>query len=162
MPVDPDPYLLGLVLDGRAVVVMGAGAVAERRIDRLVAAGAQVTLIAPEATSGLRGRAEAGELSWRARGVEPGDLDGVWFVLAASDDPEANAAVAAEAERRRIFCVRADDASGGSARTPATVVEGGVLLGLLTRHTVGHGNPGRIRAIRDGLAERLRELVADP
>ena len=44
------------------------------------------------------------------RAYADGDLDGAWYVLACTDDPQVNAAVVAEAERSRIFCVRADDA----------------------------------------------------
>ena len=48
------------------------------------------------------------------------DLDGAWYVIAATDDPEVNAAIVAGAERRHIFCVRADVASEGTAVTPAS------------------------------------------
>ena len=47
------------------------------------------------------------------------DLDGAWYVVAATDDPRSTRAVAAAAEARHIFCVRADDALGGTAWTPA-------------------------------------------
>ena len=59
------------------------------------------------------------ELRWTARPYRDGDLDGAWYAIACTDDPAVNAAVAAEAERARVFCVRADDAPAGSAVTPA-------------------------------------------
>ena len=54
------------------------------------------------------------------RPFQNGDLDGAWYVIAATDDPDVNAAVVEEAERRRIFCVRADAGREGTAVTPAT------------------------------------------
>ena len=54
------------------------------------------------------------------RPFRDGDLDGAWYAIAATDDPDVNAAVVAEAERRRIFCVRADVGREGTAVTPAT------------------------------------------
>ena len=54
------------------------------------------------------------------REYRDGDLDGAWYAIAATDDAQVNAAVVAEAERRRIFCVRADIAVEGTAVTPAS------------------------------------------
>ena len=49
-----------------------------------------------------------------------GDLDGAWLAQACTNDPAVNAAVAAEAERRRVPCIRADAASGGAGGSVAT------------------------------------------
>ncbi|MFZ1287741.1 MAG: uroporphyrinogen-III C-methyltransferase [Candidatus Phosphoribacter sp.] len=125
-------YLSGLVLAGRLVVVAGGGRVAERRVPELVVAGARVHVIAPQLTPGLHKLADDEAIVWMARRVTTADLDGAWFVLALTDDPEANAAVAAQAERQRIFCVRADAAEGGSAWTPATGRAGDLRVGVVT------------------------------
>ncbi|MGQ0774681.1 MAG: uroporphyrinogen-III C-methyltransferase [Pseudonocardiales bacterium] len=151
-----NPYLVGLDLGGRRVVVVGAGAVAGRRLPRLVAAGADVLLIAPEATPAVEAMAAAGELRWVVRGYADGDLDGAWYALAASSDPVVNAAVAAEAARRRVFCVRADDATGGTAVTAATGEHDGLLIGVLAGR-----RPRRSAAVRDALVEALRVGVVD-
>ena len=119
MTGDERPYLVGLGLAGRRVVVVGGGTVAQRRLAGLLAAGADVEVVAPEVTPAVEGMATAKELRWTARPYRDGDLDGAWYALAATDDAAVNAAVAAEAERARVFCVRADDAPGGSAVTPA-------------------------------------------
>ena len=97
---------------------------AQRRLPRLVAAGADVLVIAPAATPAVEAMATAGEIAWERRPYVGGDLDGAWYVLACTSDPTVNAAVAAEADRRRAFCVRADDAAGGTAATaPAAVAK---------------------------------------
>lgn len=151
-------YLAGLDLRGRAVVVVGGGTVAQRRLPRLLAAGAAVRLVAPRTTPSVQALADGGELVWHARPYRDGDLDGAWYALACTDDPDVNAAVAAEAERRRVFCVRADAAARGSAVTPATGEHDGLLVGVLSG-----GSPRRSSAVRDGVLDALRTaVVADP
>jgi uroporphyrin-III C-methyltransferase/precorrin-2 dehydrogenase/sirohydrochlorin ferrochelatase len=150
------PYLVGLDLAGRLVVVVGAGTVAQRRLPRLIAAGANVLLVAPEATPAVESMARAGELRWAVRDYADGDLDGAWYALACSSDPVVNAAVAAEAQRRRMFCVRADDSTGGSAVTAATGEHEGLLVGVLAGR-----RPRRSAAVRDALIEALRTGVVD-
>ncbi len=157
----PDPYLAGLDLNGRRVIVVGAGRVAERRLPTLRAAGAEVTVIAPAAGEVIRAQADAGELVWIPRRYAVGDLAGSWYVLATTDDPATNARVSSEAETEKIFCVRSDDASTGTAWTPATVTEADLLLGLLSRNAAAHGSPGRTRDLRDRLRDRLVELLVD-
>ncbi|MGH4013229.1 MAG: uroporphyrinogen-III C-methyltransferase [Pseudonocardiaceae bacterium] len=151
-----NPYLVGLDLTGRRVVVVGAGTVAQRRLPRLVAAGADILLIAPEATPAVEAMATAGELHWQVRGYTDGDLDGAWYALACTSQPAVNAAVADEAARRRVFCVRADDATGGTAVTAATGRHEGLLIGVLAGR-----RPRRSAAVRDALVEALRTGVVD-
>jgi len=150
------PYLVGLELRGRRVVVVGAGTVAQRRLGRLVAAGADIVVVAPEATPAVEGMAEAGQVQWRRRSYAVGDLDGAWYALAATADPAVNAAVVAEAESRRVFCVRADDASRGTAVTPATGEHDGLTVGVLAG-----GRPRRSAAVRTALLEALQTGLVD-
>lgn len=147
---DPRPYLAGLVLAGRKVVVVGGGHVAQRRVPTFLAAGAEVTLVSPEVTPALEGL--AGELTLHLRDFAETDLDGAWYVVAVTDDPAVNARVAAAAESRHTFCVRADDALGGSAWTPAVGHHGSVTVGVL-----GNREPRRSAALRDDIVTALRE-----
>jgi uroporphyrin-III C-methyltransferase/precorrin-2 dehydrogenase/sirohydrochlorin ferrochelatase len=149
-----EPYLAGLRLDGRRVVVVGGGGVAQRRLPGLLAAGADVRLVAPQVTATVEGLVtETGSgVRWLARGYRHGDLDGAWYALALTDDPAVNAQVAADAEAARIFCVRGDEAASGTAVTPAVAIEGPVTLGVL-----GGGDPGRAAALRDGVQAAIRD-----
>lgn len=150
-------YLVGLDLTGRRVVVVGGGTVAQRRLPRLVGACAKVEVIAPDTTPAVSGMADDGELTWHQRAYADGDLDGAWYALACTDDPDINAAVCAEAERRTVFCVRADAGEQGTAVTPASGEHEGLLVGVLSG-----GEPLRSAAVRDGLLDALREgRVAD-
>jgi uroporphyrin-III C-methyltransferase/precorrin-2 dehydrogenase/sirohydrochlorin ferrochelatase len=147
---DPHPYLAGLVLAGRKVVVVGGGHVAQRRVPTFLAAGAEVTLVSPEVTPALEGL--AGELTLLLRDFTESDLDGAWYVVAVTDDPAVNARVAAAAEARHTFCVRADDALGGSAWTPAVGHHGSVTVGVL-----GNREPRKSAALRDDIVTALRD-----
>ena len=144
-------YLAGLDLAGRRVVVVGGGTVAARRLPRLVESGAAVEVISPEATPAVAALASGGAVVWHERPYADGDLDGAWYVLCCTSSPEVNAAVSAEAEARRVFCVRADAGSAGSAVTPATGNHDGLLVGVLAG-----GEHRRSATVRDGLLRALR------
>jgi uroporphyrin-III C-methyltransferase/precorrin-2 dehydrogenase/sirohydrochlorin ferrochelatase len=146
------PYLAGLRLVGRRVVVVGGGVVAERRIPPLVRAGADLVVIAPAVTAAVEKLVVEVGVCWRRRHYAPGDLDGAWYALALTDDPVVNAQVVADAEAARTFCVRADDGAAGTAVTPALAVDGPVTIGVL-----GGGDPGRAAAVRDGVLAALRD-----
>src|SRR4029077_13870329 len=96
-----DPYLLGLRLEGRRVVVVGGGAVASRRVPALLDAGAEVLLVSPRAAASLEDLAAAGRIRWAARGYRPGDCAGAWLVCACTDDPAVHARLAAAGEAPR-------------------------------------------------------------
>lgn len=148
-------YLSGLRLSGRRVVVVGAGPVAERRLERLLEAGARIEVIAPEATMRIQHLAAEDRLIWTRRRYADGDLSGAWYVLAATDDPETNAAVSAEADSQQVFCVRADDGTQATAWTPASGVVDGVQIGVLAG-----GDHRRSRRIRDRLLRLLVKIIS--
>ena len=143
-------YPLALKLAGRRVLVVGGGAVATRRVPALLAAGAEVEIVAPELTPALRGVVDAGRAAWSARRFAPADLDGAWLVQVAIDDPAAAEQVSAAAEERRVFCVRADDRDAATAWTPAVTRHGPVTVAV----TDG-GDRRRAMAVRDLVAQAL-------
>jgi uroporphyrin-III C-methyltransferase/precorrin-2 dehydrogenase/sirohydrochlorin ferrochelatase len=147
---DSRPYLAGLVLTGRRVVVVGGGHVAQRRVSGLLGAGADVTVVSLEVTPALVG--VANELTLVVRVFTESDLDGAWYVVAATDDPVVNARVVAAADARHTFCVRADDALGGTAWTPAVGHHGTVTVGVL-----GNREPRKSAALRDDIVTALRD-----
>ncbi|MEB3032726.1 uroporphyrinogen-III C-methyltransferase [[Mycobacterium] nativiensis] len=148
-----NPYLVGLRLAGRKVVVVGAGSVAQRRLPLLVDSGAQVIVIAPSATPAVEalGERQPG-ITLVSRAYRDGDLADAWYAIAATDDSDVNAAVVAEADRRQIFCVRADLAVEGSAVTPATFGYAGLSVGVLAG-----GEHNRSAAIRSAIREALQD-----
>lgn len=146
-------YLAGLRLTGREVLVVGAGHVADRRVPRLLEAGARVRLVSPTLSVRLRALVRSGAaIAWEQRPYAAGDVGSAWYVLAATNDPEVNAAVAAEAEEARVFCVRADAARLGTAWTPAVEHAAGLTVAV-----VGNRDPRRSVRVRDALLQALRD-----
>lgn len=149
-----DAYLVGLRLTGRKVVVVGAGSVAQRRLGLLIASGADVHVIAPSATPAVEGMAS---ITLSLRPYQDGDLEDAWYAIACTDAPAVNAAVVSEAERRHIFCVRADSAREGTAVTPASFNHDGIAVGVLTG-----GQHKRSAALRSAIHEALqRGLITE-
>src|SRR6202011_4427510 len=145
------PYLVGLRLTGKKVVVVGGGSVAQRRLPLLIASGADVHVITRTATPAVEAMTR---ITLSLREYRDGDLAGAWYAIAATDDAQVNAAVVAEADRHRIFCVRADIAVEGSAVTPATFDYDGLSVGVLAG-----GEHRRSAAIRSAIREALQQGV---
>ena len=145
-------YLVGLRLAGKKVVVVGGGTVAQRRLPLLIAHGADVHVVARAASPAVEALSrDVPGITLELRDFRAGDLDGAWYVIAATDDTEVNVAIADEAEQRRIFCVRADLARDGSAVTPATFDYDGLSVGVLAA-----GEHRRSAAIRTAIHEALQ------
>ncbi|RLP07009.1 cobalamin biosynthesis protein [Propionibacterium australiense] len=144
-------YLSGLRLQGRRALVVGAGQVAERRIPALLEAGAEVRVVAPSAGIKVSGMAARGEVELIERAFRPSDVDGAWYVVAATNDTAVNQQVAETAEAQHVFCVRSDRALGGSAYTPATEQAGGITVAV-----VGDRNPRRSVKVREELLRALQ------
>ena len=141
-------YSLSLSLAGRRAVVVGGGRVALRRVLGLLEAGANVIVIAPAVLPELAELA----VTVLPREYREGDLATAWLAHAATSDPAVNARVAAEADRSRIWCIRADDAAESRAWTPAVTRHGEVTVAV----TAG-GDPVRSQRLRAAIAQALAD-----
>lgn len=123
------PELLPLFLNlaRRGVVLVGGGRVATGKLPQLLAAGADVRVVAPEVTEEIRA---SGVLVVQHR-FEASDLEGAWLVVAAAT-PDVNAEVAAAAEARRIFVNAVDDPTNASAFLSGVVRREGVTIAIST------------------------------
>jgi uroporphyrin-III C-methyltransferase/precorrin-2 dehydrogenase/sirohydrochlorin ferrochelatase len=123
---------LQLRLEGRLAVLVGAGAVARRKAAKLAEAGARLRLIAPdlEGTELGRDHPESERLSRPYAG--PGDLDGAFLVVAATDDPARNQAIAADARARGALVLRADAPEDSDLAFPATLRRGALSVSFAT------------------------------
>ena len=137
-----DPYPLHLDLTGRRVLVVGAGPVGVRRARTLVDAGALVDVVAPDAPDDLG-------LPLQRREFRDTDVDGAWLVHACTGAVDEQVAAAAQA--RGIWCVRADDASRSSAWVPAV----GRVDDIAVSVTAGR-DPRRAVALRDAVVLQLQ------
>jgi uroporphyrin-III C-methyltransferase/precorrin-2 dehydrogenase/sirohydrochlorin ferrochelatase len=130
-------------LEGRPVLVVGAGPVGESKIAGLLAAGASITVVAPHATPKVREWVKQGKLAWREREVQPSDLDGMALVIAAVP-AEVAKSVFAEARVRGVLCNSVDDPDNCDFYYPAVVNRGDLQIAI---STAGHS---------PALAQRLR------
>ena len=138
-------YPVNLDLSGRLVVVVGGGAVAERKVRGLLAAeDVSVRVVAPAVTEVLRALAADERIDWRNECYVRGFLDGAFLVYAATDSPAVNAEIAAEANEHGIPVNVIDDPDGSSFQIPACVRREDFLLSVST----GGGSPALARAIR--------------
>jgi uroporphyrin-III C-methyltransferase / precorrin-2 dehydrogenase / sirohydrochlorin ferrochelatase len=146
----PPIYPLSLRLEGRRALVVGGGPVALRRVAGLREAGAEVVVVAPRLTPALADLADRGQITAHRREYQPGDTDGAWLVLACTDRPEVNEAVAADAERQHLWCARADDAAASAAWVPAVGRAGAVTVAV----NAGR-DPRRAAELRDRFVDTV-------
>ena len=142
-----DLYPIHLHLQGRRCLVVGGGGVAARKVAGLRAAGADVLLVAPDAAPALQAMAERGEVEWRREVYGTAYLDGVFLVMACTDNREVNAAVTREAQERGLLALCADDPAAGSFVSPATVRRGDLLVTVST----GGAGPTLAAVLRERL-----------
>ncbi|WP_198671775.1 precorrin-2 dehydrogenase/sirohydrochlorin ferrochelatase family protein, partial [Desertihabitans aurantiacus] len=148
---------MSLRLRDRRVLVVGGGAVATRRVDDLLAEGAQVEVVAPGPSERLVSLAAEGRLVLHRRPFTEDDLlrpTPAWFVLTATGTVDA--AVAAACERERVWCLRADDADASPVHRPSVArgAEGSPAEGL-TVAVSGDRDPRRAVAVRDAVLAGL-------
>lgn len=157
--IDAPPLAVALRLQGRSVLVVGAGPVAESKIARLLDAGALVRVVAPQGTSQIGAWAASGQIVWDRRTFQASDVEGAWLVLTATGRDRADAEVYAACEARRIWCNAADVPESASVWLLAQHQEG--LLTVATG-TSGKapGLAGRLkREARQGLPEDIANLL---
>ncbi|CAG0962511.1 precorrin-2 dehydrogenase / sirohydrochlorin ferrochelatase [Anaerolineae bacterium] len=140
-------YPVFLDINTKPCVVIGGGAVAERKVKGLLAAGASVTVISPAATKSLLGLASKGQIKFTKRRFRPGMLDGFFLAFAATGSKEVNEAVAAEAREMGIPVNAADDPAHCSFIMPAVVDRGALTVAISTSGK----SPLFARLLREGL-----------
>jgi uroporphyrin-III C-methyltransferase/precorrin-2 dehydrogenase/sirohydrochlorin ferrochelatase len=135
-----------LKLGGRRVVLVGGGPIAASKLDALLRAGADVTVVAPDVQASIR----ATGVRVDQRPFAAGDLDGAWLVVAAGP-PEVNADVAREAERRQVFVNAVDDPQHASLYLGGVVRRAGVTIAISTS--------GEAPALAGVLREAIDQLL---
>jgi uroporphyrin-III C-methyltransferase/precorrin-2 dehydrogenase/sirohydrochlorin ferrochelatase len=147
-------FPLFLKIEGRRVLVVGAGDVAERKIADLADAGGEVYVVAPEATVAVRALAEQGAITWHARPFEERDVDGAWLVIASTRDAIVQRRASDAAESRRVFCVAVDDLPNGSAYSAAIVRR--------DPFTIAISSSAEAPALTRLLRELLEQILPEP
>jgi precorrin-2 dehydrogenase/sirohydrochlorin ferrochelatase len=138
-------------LAGRKCLVIGAGAVAEQKIEGLLSSGASVRVVAPEATGAIRRWHDEGRVSWQAREFANPDLDGIFLVVAATASRPVNQAVFVEAQRLGVLCNVVDVPELCDFYYPSVVRRGRLQIAISTDGQ----SPALAQRIRKQLEERF-------
>ena len=149
-------YPIFLEMAGRACVVIGGGAVAERKVAALLEVGASVTIVSPSLSAPLETLAKAGKVRHVGRDYAPGDLAGYQFAFIATGDREVNAAAAREGRERGVWINAVDDPARCDFILPAVIRRGQLLVAVAT----GGTSPALTRAIREELETYFTEEYA--
>jgi precorrin-2 dehydrogenase / sirohydrochlorin ferrochelatase len=144
-------YPLFVSLDQRSCLVVGAGQVAERKIRKLLNYGAIVRLVAQHLTPWLQARCAQQEIVYLGDVFQTGHLEDVDLVFVATDDPQLNQRIAAEASTRRLWCNMASDPPLGSCVVPAMVERGPLSIAISTAGI----SPASARLIREKLEQQF-------
>ena len=145
----PAYYPVFLNLEGKRCVIIGGGVIAEGKISKLKETGAHVKIISPDATPAIQQMAEKGVVEWTARKYQPGDLEGAFLGIAATDVRQVNQQIFHEAEELGVVLNVVDDAELCAFIAPSIVERGPVTVAIST----GGASPA--------LARKLRETLAD-
>lgn len=134
-------------LAGRRCLIVGAGPIAEEKIEGLLLTGARLRVIAPHATARIQEWARAKKITWQAREYRPADLAGAFLVVAATSSPSLHAQIYKEARRRAVLCNVVDDPAHCDFYYGSVVRRGFLQIAI---STAGHS---------PALAQRLRKQL---
>ncbi len=140
-------------LEGKEILIFGAGAIAARRIRGLIDFGAKLTVVAPKACAPIRELSGKGALTWRVGEYGPGMLKGAFLVLAATDQKDVNEAVWRECREAGIPVNVCSDREKCDFYFPGLAVAGDVVAGV----TAGGENHRLAREV----TERIRRVLSD-
>jgi precorrin-2 dehydrogenase/sirohydrochlorin ferrochelatase len=149
-------YAIALDLSGTLCAVVGAGKVAERKIEGLLNVGAVVRVVGKHATPEIERLGRARHIAFFQRAFDPADLDDCRLVFAATDNSELNDSVGTLARQKSIFfchCTGGD----GDFTVPAILRDGDLMVAVST----GGASPAYAGWLRDYLADHLSKGHAE-
>jgi siroheme synthase-like protein len=146
-------YPIFVELQDRRILVIGGGREAEHKVNGLLAAGGDITVLSPTLTKGLQRMLEEGRVKYIEREYQDGDLNGYEVCMVATDDGAVNAQVAAEGKRARIWVNAADDPVNCDFILPAVIRRGSITVAAST----GGKSPALARRLREELEAYLTE-----
>lgn len=125
-------YPVNLDIRDRRCLVVGGGGVGTRKVEGLRACGARVSVVSPAVSDRLQRLSAGGAIQWRDREYRAEDLEGMFLVIGATDDPELNRRIHADATARNMLCNIADRPEVCNFILPAVVRRGDLILAVST------------------------------
>lgn len=125
-------YPLFLNIEGRTCLVVGAGAVGERKVKTLLKYGAKIRLVARELSTWIERKCSEKVVTWAGERYERSQLQGVSLAFAATDDFDLNRAIAADARELGVFCNMATEPDLGSFAVPSVFEQGSLSVAIST------------------------------
>jgi precorrin-2 dehydrogenase / sirohydrochlorin ferrochelatase len=150
-------YIACLRLTGRRCLVVGGGDVGLEKVEGLLACDGRVTLVAPEAHPDLAALAHEGSIAWEQREYEPGDLEGAFMAIAATDDTDVNIRVFEDAERRAMLVNVVDVPPLCNFILPAIVRTGPLAIAIST----AGASPALAKRMKREIGELFGEQYAE-
>ena len=150
-------YPVFLDIAGKPAVVIGGGNIAAQKVEGLLQAGADVTVISPKLSPELQQLVTGGLVTHVARAYEKGDLQGFALAFVATADRSVNAEVTAEARERRVLVNAVDDPPNCDFIMPSIVRKGDIIVAIST----SGGSPAMARKLREQMEEFFSEEDAE-
>jgi siroheme synthase-like protein len=145
-----------LKLEGKRCLVVGAGGVGEPKIQSLLDTGADIHVVALEASQGVCDLARDGKAQLSLRAFVAGDLDGVFLVIVATSSRRLNKSIYREAQRRRVLCNVVDDPQLCDFFYPAVIRRGALQIAIST----GGNSPSLAQKLRQQLERQFSARYA--
>jgi precorrin-2 dehydrogenase/sirohydrochlorin ferrochelatase len=145
-------YPIMLNLEGKKVVIVGGGKVAERKVTGLLGTGSHITVISPNTTDELKRLAGCLRIEWIEKSFSKEDLDGAFLIFAATNDNEVNQYIKMAARDQQLVTI-ADDPEGSDFHVPSHIQRGRLSIAVST----GGASPTLARKIREQLEQQFDE-----
>lgn len=146
-------FTLNIKADGKSVVIVGGGRVAERKCRAIAGSGANITVISPDLTPLLAEMAAGGTILHVSRKYKEGDLSGAFLVIAATDDRETNRMIGTDAARTGLLTEIVNDPVAGDVTSPAVIRRGDLAIAIFTNN--------RAPALAAAIKRQLAPLFGD-
>ncbi|QUJ70352.1 siroheme synthase (plasmid) [Photobacterium sp. GJ3] len=144
----------------KPVLVIGGGDVACRKVDLLLRAGAEVTLVSPRIHPALQKLASQEQINWRAESYQPSILNGFYQVWTTTDDRELNTRIFHDAQQKKLWVNAVDDPAHCDFITPSIIDRSPIQVAISS----GGASPVLVRYLREKLETQLAQnlsLLAD-
>jgi precorrin-2 dehydrogenase / sirohydrochlorin ferrochelatase len=149
-------YPVVLRLEGKKVVIVGGGKVAERKVTGLLGTGAEVIVVSPEVTDGIERLEREGSIDWKQKSFSDSDINDAFMIFAATNNKELNQLIRSSAGAHQLVTI-ADDPAGSNFHVPAHFQRGRLSIAVSTEGA----SPTLASKIREQLEEQFDDSYTD-